>query len=231
MERSPPLAASFKVLFFFLIPFPFSLAGFLVSFQVPSRLQALRYTLTCHLSVDIIFTFIYPSPTSDPPTHATIINRSGEVIIDQTSGEYQWQSLNHEIDLPMRAMGEHSSDDIQRPDTGAHCVRGLFDYRYDSTASFFAFFSYNLLYSNDNFTDCRFHFQCSYKKTRRQIRHLTLKAFRATVRRRNREKIEVQQFCISSAYPQYTLSSSSMLLFALISFYFERTNTGCVFLS
>ncbi|ADV20115.1 hypothetical protein I305_01314 [Cryptococcus gattii E566] len=148
--------------------------------RVPSRLQALRYTLTCHLSVDIIFTFIYPSPTSDPPTHATIINRSGEVIIDQTSGEYQWQSLNHEIDLPMRAMGEHSSDDIQRPDTGAHCVRGLFDYRYDSTASFFAFFSYNLLYSNDNFTDCRFHFQCSYKKTRRQIRHLTLKAFRAT---------------------------------------------------
>nr|KIR83057.1 hypothetical protein I308_06664 [Cryptococcus tetragattii IND107] len=70
----------------------------------------------------------------------------------------------------MKAMNEHSSDDIQRPDTGAHCVRGLFDYRYDSAASFFAFFSCNLLYSSDNFTDCRFHFQCFYKKTRRQIK-------------------------------------------------------------
>lgn len=130
----------------------------------------------------------------------------------------------------MKATSGHSSDDIQRPDTGAHCVRGLFDYRYDSAASFFAFSSCNLLYSSDNFTDCRFHFQCSYKTTRRQIRHPTLKAFRATVRRRNREKIEVQQFCISSAYPQYTLSSS-MLLFALISFSFERTNMECVFLS
>lgn len=58
MEQSPPLAASFEVLFFLI---PFSLAGFLVSFQVLNRLQALRYTLTCHLSVDIIFTFIHPN--------------------------------------------------------------------------------------------------------------------------------------------------------------------------